>query len=185
MKRREKTEAVVLKRTNIGEADKLVTLFTRSLGKIRVKAPGIRRINSRRAPHLELFNHIEVSLNRSQNALVVSEVQLIDGYASLKDQISQVGLAFYICEVVDRLLPESQSHPSVYDLLTQVLADLSTPGGGERNTKEFIVQLLWELGFLPKGEYPKMGVTAFVEDIIENKIKSRKFIDQSKYGKSG
>ncbi|PIZ97846.1 MAG: DNA repair protein RecO, partial [Candidatus Levybacteria bacterium CG_4_10_14_0_2_um_filter_35_8] len=52
-----KTEGIVIKRRNLGEADKILTIFTKRYGKIQVKAPGIRKINSRRSPHVELLNY--------------------------------------------------------------------------------------------------------------------------------
>ena len=52
-----KAEGIVIKRSNYSEADRIVTIFTKKNGKIKVKANGVRKIASRRSPHIELFNY--------------------------------------------------------------------------------------------------------------------------------
>lgn len=177
--RHQKLEGIVIKRTNFGEQDKLVVVFTREVGKITLKAPGVRKINSRRAACLELFNQVNLIISDHGKIPLISEATEVNRFPSFKKDLSSVGMAFYIVEIIDRLLPDRQAHEEIYDELLIVLKTLDTgEEQAERLIKEFIVHQLWNLGFLPRGEYPKIGVTAFVEEVAEKSIKSRKFIDK-------
>ncbi len=171
---------VVLRRDNFGEADKLITLFTRDQGKIKVLAKGIRRIKSRRASHLELFNSVTVTLYQGIKWPIVSGAKEKKLLSTAKTDLKKAAYLFYIAEVVERLLPENQSHPDVYALLTSALLDLETCSNEEvrEKVKEFVIALLWLLGYLPRGQYPELGVTALVEEILEHRIKSVSFIDK-------
>lgn len=168
--RAEKLVGFVLKRTNFGEADKFITIFTREKGKIKVLAKGIRRINSRRAPHLELFNEVEIMVHEGRIFNIVTEAR---AFSTLKPDLKTTGYLFYISEVLDKLLPENQPHPESYTLLLQFLPNIT-----ETRVKKFTIELLWDLGYLPKGNYPKQGISDFVENIIEKPLKSKKFLEE-------
>lgn len=174
--RREKVEGIVIKRTNFGEADKILTVFTKGRGKIKVLAKGIRKIKSRRAPHLELFNQVQLVLHKGRTFDTIIEARVLADYTALKSNLKLSGYLFYMAEVVDKILPEHQLHPDVLDILIRTVRSLgSTRDAG---VKEFVVELLWSLGYLPKGEYPKIGVTSFVENIVEKRIRSKKFLEE-------
>lgn len=182
--RSEKTRGFILKRSNYGEADKILTVFSREKGKIHVLAKGIRRIKSRRAPHLELFNLVYFVLHHGQTLDIVTEARVESSYAGIKANLKLSGFLFYLSEILDKIIPEHQPHPEVFDQLQAHLKALETvsrspsSNDAQRLTKEFVVQLLWSLGYLPKGEYPKIGITNFVEQIVERGIKSKKFLEE-------
>lgn len=174
-----KVEGIILARSNFSEADKLVTIFTKQFGKMKVVAKGVRRLNSRRAPHLELANHVEAVLHTGKTFDAVIEVKTLDDYGELKKDLKLSGYLFYLVEVLGRILPEHQPHPEIFCLLLSILSDLSNLGENQqKQVKQFVVQLLWELGYLPKGEYPKMGITDFVEQVIEKRVRSKKFLEE-------
>lgn len=172
-----KVLGIILTRRNFSEKDKLLTVFTPGEGKVIVLAKGMRRLTSRRAPDLELFNEVRLVLHHGKTFPLVTESQVVENFSALRQNLKLVGYAYYLSEVLDRLLPERQKHEEVYQLFRGVLLDLSSKDP-ETKVKEFVIRLLWELGYIPKGQYPKLGVTDTVEGIIERKIKSRKFIDQ-------
>lgn len=165
-----KVEGVVLARRNFSEADKIITLFTREQGKMKVVAKGIRRIKSRRAPHLELFNHVSLVLHRGKTFDVVTEAKTI---SKIKVDLKIAAYLFYLCEVFDKILPEHQPHEEIFLNFLKILKNLN-----EKTVKNFMVQSLWSLGYLPKNQYPKLGVTNFVESIVERKIRSKKFLEE-------
>ena len=136
-------------------------------------AKGVRRIKSRRAPHLELFNHVELVLHTGKTFDTITEAKIIDDYSMLKQQLKLSGLLFYLCEVIDKILPEHQPHPELFEIFLKSLPNLN-----QDKVKKFVVELLWNLGYLPKGEYPKLGITQFVENIVEKRIRSKKFLEE-------
>ncbi|MBI4099768.1 DNA repair protein RecO [Candidatus Microgenomates bacterium] len=169
-----KTSGLVLRRGNFGEADKIITIFTPNLGKIKAVARGVRRLKSRRAPHLELFNLVELVLHHGQTFDTITEAKIINDFAEAKKDLKLTGYLFYLAEVLDKILPEHQPHPEVFTAAqTTLAAPLS-----DAAVKKFVVQLLWDLGYLPKGEYPKLGATDFVESVVEKRIRSKKFLEE-------
>lgn len=167
-----KIEGVVIKRKNFGEADRIITLFTRNKGKIKVLAKGVRRITSRRGPNIELFNQVELSIHEGRSFDVLTEASVLNTFSQIRKNLDLVGLGFHVCEVVDGLCAEDQSHPKVYDLILEILNELDHGGihAFERN-------LLIELGFLPR-EHKEVDTTLYIENILERKLKTRRVISR-------
>lgn len=165
--RASKVTAIILKRFNFGEGDKIVTVFSQQQGKISVVAKGVRRIKSRRAPHLEPLNEVEMVLHKN----VVTEAKSRPKkYYDLKS----LSFALYGAEIVDKLLPENEPHEDVYFLFKNFLAGSLD----EAQAKQFTLELLWQSGFFPRGQFPRHGLTAFVESLAERRVKSRKLIKE-------
>ncbi|MCL4397609.1 DNA repair protein RecO [Patescibacteria group bacterium] len=169
-----KITGIVLKRINFGESDKVITLFTKERGKLSVVAKGIRRIKSRRAPHLEPLNEVALMLHRGKNFEIITEAKTVTPFV-MQNNFKSLGFAFYAAEVIDKLLPENEPHEQVYWLLEELLKGKNLE---ENKIKEFTAKLLWQLGFLPFGHYPKEGLTSFVESVAERRIKSKKIIEE-------
>lgn len=163
-----KVTAIVLKRSNFSEADKMVTLFSREKGKMALVAKGVRRIKSRRAPHLEPLNEVEIIYRKK----IISEAK-----SSTKNNfnLESLGFAMYATEIIDKLLPEEQPHEEIYELLANLLSNKVLD---ENKIKTFTANVLWSLGFFPRGEYPKEGINNFVEQVAEKRIRSKKFIEE-------
>ncbi len=143
---------------------------------MKILAKGVRRIKSRRAPHLELFNQVELVIHEGKTFQTVTEAKVVNDQSNLKSDLKLSGYLFYLSEVIDKILPEHQPHPEIFGSFLSILGDLR--GNSEEKVKKFVVQLLWNLGYLPKGEYPKLGVTTFVENIVEKRIRSKKFLEE-------
>ncbi len=171
---------IVLKRWNVGESDRIVTIFTKERGKIRVIAKGIRRITSHRAPHLEVFRYVTVTLHKGKILDSVTEVQSISSIDI--DHAQKVSFAYYLCELVDRLLPEHQEHADVFDLATHAFYALdhgNTAMVWQQEIFAFALGLLWILGFLPRTTtLSEENIQPYVEGIIERKLRTPKLLHQ-------
>lgn len=167
-----RVEGIVIKRKNFGEADRILTLFTEKYGKIKILAKGVRRINSRRGPNIELFNQVELSVRQGKTFDTLTEAEVINTFPKLRKNLDLVGLAFHICEIVDGLCPEHQSHPKVYEMMIQVLNQLD-----HGLVHLFEQNLLKELGYLPR-ENKEVDTTLFIEKILERKLKTKRIISK-------
>src|SRR6185503_12559780 len=96
-----KTEGIIIKRRNFKDADRILTVLTRDHGKISVRAAGIRRIPSRRSPHVELLNHCVLTLYQGHAFPVLTEAQTIEAFSPLKEDLHKIGLAYHLCELID------------------------------------------------------------------------------------
>lgn len=165
-----RVEGIVIKRKNFGEADRILTLFTKNYGKIIVIAKGVRKITSRRGPNIELFNQVEISVHQGRTFDILTEASVLNTFPQIKKNLDIVGLAFHICEIVDGLCPEKAPHPKVYDLMLEVLNELD-----HGLIHAFEQNLLTELGYLSK-EHKEVDTTLFIERILERKLKTRKIL---------
>lgn len=170
-----KIEGIVIKRLNYREADKLVTVLTKNQGKIILIAKGIRKINSRRAPHLELFNDISAYATKGRNFDILTEVQTIQVYREIRTDLNKVAFAYRIAEVIDRLCPEREDHYQVYLLCQKTLLQLNLLQGDNLKSlvDDFILELLIELGYLPRKNLVKgEELERFLSEVMEKNLKS-------------
>lgn len=120
-----KTEGIVIKRRNVGEADRLITVFTKDHGKLCIKAKGIRRVPSRRSAHVELLNNSVLTVHGASRYPILTEAAANETFSELKEDLQKIGYAYHICELVDGLCPENQEHRNIYNLLKVTLGSLS------------------------------------------------------------
>lgn len=171
-----KTEGIIIKRKNYGESDRILTIFTKQTGKIRVKAAGVRKITSRRSSHVELLNLSLFSLYKGRAFPVVIEALALDDFSFIKENLKKIGFAYYMCELIDRLCAENQEHRAVFSLTESFLARLAKERNEARLIHEFEIVLLKELGFYPRFSSKDFDSTSFIEQILERKLATRRII---------
>lgn len=174
-----KVEAIILKRKNIGETDRMLVIFTKEYGKMNVLAKGIRKITSKRGSHVEVFTHVTMVLHRARTWDLVSEVTTVENFSRLRSFLPRVSVAYYICELLDRLLPEKQEHRDISDLTIrtlQTLDDKDTPSLSAMRD-QFTLTLLQLLGFLPKDSaLREEHLEHYIESILEKRLRTPKIL---------
>ena len=174
-----KTQGIIIKRRNFGEADRIITIFTKQSGKIHIKALGVRKIISRRSPHVELLNHSMLTLYRGRSLPILTEAQTIQDFSSIKDNLTKVGFAYHVCELIDGLCPENQENRLVFSLLEQTLHRLSKVSNPSSFIHEFEITLLKYLGFYPRLQFANnLNTQHFIENILERRLRSRQFLSK-------
>lgn len=172
-----KTEGIVIKRKNFGETDRILTVFSKNKGKIQVIAKGVRKITSRRSPHVELLNLSQLSLHVGKMP-ILTEAETINHYSLLKNDLKKAGYAFYICELIDGLLAEHQENRTIFNLLQRVLFDLEIEENPRRRIKRFEQELIILLGFWPKERMFLEDSDRFIEGLMERKIKTKRILPE-------
>jgi len=119
-------EAIVLKHADLGEADRIVTLFTPYKGKVRAVAKGTRRPISKKAGHLELLCYSRLHIAQGRNLDIVTQAQSIESFVHLRNQLWPMTCGFYLAELVDRFIEDDAQHLDVYNLLLQALRTLDS-----------------------------------------------------------
>ncbi len=168
-----KTEGIIIKRKNYGEADRFITVLTPRHGKIKILAKGVRKISSRRSSHIELLNLSYLSIHESKMP-ILTEVEAINHFEGLKSDLSRSAFAFYVCELVDGLLAEHQENKLVYELLRQTLYDLEIDPDPHSRIKKFEEEMLILLGFWSRGRVFLEDQSEFIENIMERRIKTKR-----------
>ncbi|MBI2007607.1 MAG: DNA repair protein RecO [Candidatus Blackburnbacteria bacterium] len=172
------TEAVVLARRNYGEADRLLTVFSKHYGKLRVIAKGIRRPTSRKKGALELFSHVRLFIAKGRSIDIITDAEVKNSFLVWRKDLTKVGVAYHLTEVVTRLSPEHQEHKEVFDLLLACFQNLSDLDywGLYPFIQSFKVRLLEELGYLERGKNPPSNLDSFIGDLINGELRTKRFL---------
>lgn len=141
------TEAFVLKRHNLKEADIIVTLYTRDIGRIQAIARGVRKAKSKLAASLDIFTYIDLTLyRRHQNKLfTVIETHIKHSLYRIKKDFVRIVYGNYLLELVDKLTGEEKSI-SLFNLIKSFLF-LMEDKDAETVLSCFMVRFLGILGY--------------------------------------
>lgn len=177
-----KTSGVVLKRINFGEADKIITLYTKDFGKITCIAKGIRKMNSRKKGALEIFNDVSFFAVKGKGMDIVTEVETLNTFSGWRKNLKKIAASYQICEMVDKLTAEGQEQEEIYRLLVSGLERIDSLSEEKIPSlvNYFGENLLKLLGFWPKekGFPDNFNTSLFMENIMERELKSKKFSRQ-------
>jgi DNA repair protein RecO (recombination protein O) len=180
-----KTTGFVIGQKDIGEKDKILTLFSKDLGKIKVFAKGIRSIRSRRTGNLQTGNIVKATLSKTNDRYYLGETELVEDQIEIKKSLVLNGGLLSACELVDRLLPESEENRKIYQLFSETIKNLS-----KRKRVEIIVifevKLLQALGYgtprdvfglIEKKDWSKIHKVVFkhLEAVSEKKLNGMRF----------
>jgi len=144
------TEAIVLKRTNLGEADKILTLYTPNMGKIKAVAKGVRRPKSKLGGHVETLIRSSMMLAKGRNLDIITQSQTIDSFLPLRSDLWRTSCALYSIELVDRFTEERIENYAVYRLLLSTINNIVEADNVDLLLRYFEIQLLGYLGYRPQ-----------------------------------
>ena len=123
-----RTPAIVLRRHNFGEADRVLTLYSPLHGKFRAVAKGARRPKSRLGGHVELFTHVNLLVAQGRSLDIVTQAETMRPFGHLREDLWKAAYACYAVEMVDRFTPERLEQSAIFDLLLEVLTYLDQLG---------------------------------------------------------
>ena len=157
MGRSYKTEAVVLRSFRLGEADRVLHLYTLDRGRVGAVAKGIRRTKSRFGARLEPLSHVEALLHQGGGELhTVTGVDLIRTHRAAREDSYRLGVGLVGLEAMLRLFSEQEANPRAFHALTRfldLLDELETREGTrpalDPLVLSFQLKLLWLSGYLP------------------------------------
>ena len=115
------------------------------------------------------------------NQDTLTEVSPISTFASIRRDLKRVGAAYYLCELVDGLLPEGQVHEDVFTLLVEAFTTLGTvtPARVDVLRARFAAALLTKLGYMAAGKkYKDNDIDAYVEELLERRLKTVRLASQ-------
>jgi len=145
------TEAVIIKKTRLGEADSILTMYTPDMGKIQGFAKSLRRPRSKMAGHLELLTHSKVSLARGRNLDTITGGQTITGFLPLKNDLWLTSYGLYVIELVNQFTADHVENPALFRLLLDTLHNLCQEEVDKESVLHYFeLHLLSEVGYRPQ-----------------------------------
>jgi DNA repair protein RecO (recombination protein O) len=151
-----KTQAVVLRSFRLGEADRVLHVYTLERGRIGAVAKGVRKTKSRFGARLEPLSHVELMLYQGSSELqTVTGVELLRSHHEAREQQYRLGVGLLGAEAMLRLFTEQEANARAFQALTRFLdllddlEPLSARPSLDPLALSFQLKLLWLSGYLP------------------------------------
>lgn len=146
------TAAIVLRQRKLGEADKILTLYTANLGKIDAVAKGVRKTKSRMAGHVEPLTHANFQLAQGKTLDIVTQVETIEPFQMLRDDLDKLSRGLYAAELLDKFTEPREAHFDLYRLLLDTLQRIAERAVIDTPVRFYEMALLDALGYRPELE---------------------------------
>ncbi len=165
------SEGIVLARKNFGEADRILSIYSKSLGRITLIAKGVRRTKSRKRGHIEVFNYIKFQAASGRGIGIMTEAEVIDNFSEIRKSLKKISLAYYLSEVIGRITHDEVSNIELFDTILFTFEKLKTTKALRKLRTAFITKVLIILGFWPHNvDLPDPDEK--LEEVIERQISS-------------
>ncbi len=177
-----RTEGVILAHKNFGEADRLLTIYTKDHGKITAIAKGVRRPRSKKAGHLELGNWCKIFVAKGKNIDLLTEVEVKRAFGIADFGEKKANKIYHLLEIVDILTPANQKNLRVFSLLVSFLKKASYSEDFNLVSSAFKIKLLATLGFFSSHnlkESKAKTIFAIFENEDFEKIKEKIYSKQN------
>ena len=169
-----KTVGLILNQKNFFEADRLLTVFTKDFGRLRLLAKSVRKLTSRKRGHLELFSQVKIVCAKGKNLDLITEAETVNNFPVLRRNLNRVRIAYLLCELVNDLTAENQEHDDVYQLLLNNLLLLDSSSAPQNLIFNFEKSLLELLGFGLPHILSRSSLESHISSITEKPINSKK-----------
>lgn len=156
------TEGIIIKRSNFGEADRILTVVTPYKGKIKIVAKGVRKITSRRGGNVELLNKVKLHIYQGTGMPILTEAESILTFPKIKNDLIMCSYGSYIIELIEKFLPEEQPNPAAYQLLASILGLLES-NPRQIFIRAYEIKLLSIMGFW---SLDQISPTEEIKDIL-------------------
>jgi DNA repair protein RecO (recombination protein O) len=140
--------AVVLRTWKLGEADRIVVLFTENHGKVRAVAKGVRKTKSRFGSRLEPPTQVALQLHAGRSLDTITQAETVDNYRLVREDLDRLNRAVSMLEAVDQLAVEGEAEPDLFRMLVRALALLATDNS-PLVVPAFFLKALGQSGFGP------------------------------------
>lgn len=165
------SEGIILGRRNFGEADRILSIYSKDKGKISIMAKGVRMPKSRKRGHLEVFSQVKFQATSSRGMDIMVEVEVSNDFEGIRGNLAKISLAYYFCEVVSKITHEGEHSFELYSLIVRNLNELKDGKGLKLLRFNFVQELLTVMGYWPNNlKLPNPDEV--LEEVIERQIYS-------------
>ncbi|PIR42999.1 DNA repair protein RecO [candidate division WWE3 bacterium CG10_big_fil_rev_8_21_14_0_10_32_10] len=171
-----KTEAIILNSYNFSDSDRLYNVFSKEYGKIVCIGKGVRKLKSRRGSLLDTLNLVNLNLYKKNSFYYISDLNLVNNFNLLKNNLTLSSWAFYIMESVSLFSVEEDYSFDVFENTKKVLNQLSKKPS-KRIVYAFLKELIVYQGFWDPSYYIKFPYLKDIQSKKEVSTENQKSID--------
>lgn len=163
------TEGIILSKMNYAETDRILSILTKDYGKVRVIAKGVRKLKSRKRGHIEIFNQLKFSAVNTKSLDIISEAEVVESFAELRLDLKRITVAYYLVEIVGKLVEDNEKNELLYYFLLEKLHELQTVNSLKTFRYTCARELLVRLGYwIPTQDLANPDL--IIEEVIEKKL---------------
>ena len=144
-------QGIVVRKTESGEHNQLVTLYTKELGKIKVLAKSLKKNTSKQAGHLDLFNLVDFVAVAGKNYPIITQAQSSENFLDIKLSLPKLMAGFFVLESFHRLVYEKEQDVVLWNFLIGQLKKIELASAKKHDLDillaEFKKELLNVLGY--------------------------------------
>jgi DNA repair protein RecO (recombination protein O) len=131
-----RTQGLILKKEDRGEADRLFTIYTKDFGKLAILGRGIRKISSKLRGGAEVFYLSEIEFIQGKAQKTLTDAVLIESFNNLRQNLNRLKVAQLVAKAADSALVAPEADPKIWDLLCKVFKKINDSKAGPEDSKE-------------------------------------------------
>jgi DNA repair protein RecO (recombination protein O) len=158
-----RSEAIILRRTDFGEADRLLTLYSLEFGKMKAIAKGARKPQSRKTGHVEPLMRTRFLFAKGRDLSLITQAEMLEAYPGLRADLLRASYGSYAMELLDRFTVEDDKNEDVYRLAAEGLSWFELADDLQLTARFYELRLLTLVGYRPQ----LFQCVSCDEDVIE------------------
>jgi len=166
------TQALVIKRSNVGETDRIVTLLTREQGKIAVVAKGVRQLKSSKRAYLEPGSYINCLLIITKSLPILTQATLINDANLVRDSLQHLRQLLQLLEIIDALFVESQNEEMLFNDVMDLRNRILKKNISNDEIRQKLSTLISQLGYQAFSETQYQTVGEYVAALSDKPLRS-------------
>jgi len=169
-----KTEGIIIKKSNLNDLDRLLTLYSKDFGKIIVKAKSVRKNQAKLKGHLELFLYSHLMIASGRGFDIITGAETVRSFSNLHNHLPSLAGGYYLSELTDKLIAGPERDNNIWNLLLNSFEGLNQEKDIKGIVSNFEVKLLEYLGY-GQQENP----LNFVQSLINEEIRSSSLLTKA------
>ncbi len=170
------TEAIVLKRSNVGESDRVVTLLTKDRGKVACIAKGVRKMTSSKRAFLEPGNHVKCLMISTSSMPLLTQATLIDDCSSIHSTMPKLRQLSQLLEIIDALFVEDQTDEYLFNDILEIRSEIVQEAPTSGRIKQLFETLIENLGYQNPSETKYHTLLEYVSAIADKPMNSWEYL---------
>lgn len=169
-------QAIVLKRSSVGETDRILTILSQEYGKLAVVAKGVRKLSSSRSAMVEPGNIIKAYCINTKSLPLLTQTSLIADTATARESLAQLKQLHQLLEILDRLFVEIELDIELFDLILRTREMIVSGRGSVTKIREQLEILITSLGFQTSAEAGFDNLSDYISSLSDKRVHSYEFL---------
>lgn len=170
------TTAIVLKRTNVGETDRIINLLTQEYGKFTVVAKGVRKMKSTKRAFLEPGNIIKAFCIKTKSLPLLTQASLIQDCSEMQQNLAAFRSLNQLLEIFEKLFVEIELEPEIFNAILLLRKQVVAGKAPAKFVRDTLSEIIVQMGFQHPEESKYKTISDYVAALSDSKMRSYEFL---------